>query len=196
MVFKNKITTITIVAISFTAGIALDRFFKDFPYLKLDPKINILNLANLLVTIIIAFLIPLYITKLIEDKRGIKTFLVNEFKELIAILIEIKKIVSDAHTKGIFETCDRDKINYTFHEAELKTNSIREQIKVAFAENADETNKNLTELLFNYKNYLTGGELMNSSFVKVDERFYRESNTEYSKIETGLKTSIQKIYKF
>jgi hypothetical protein len=195
MGLQNKIIFFAFLFIAFVSGITLDRFFQDFPYLKLDPQINILSLASLIVTIVIAFLIPISITKLIEDKRGIKAFLVDEFKELIIILNKIKTIIVDAHGKGIFETHDRDNINYIFHEAELKTSSIREQIKEAFGEKVEETNKNLTDLLFSYKDYITGGELMNSSFTKVEDRFYRESNTEYSKIETGLKTEIQKIQK-
>ena len=54
----------------------------------------------------------------------------------------------------------------------------------------------LTKLLYDYKEYVTGGELMLSSFIAVNDRFYRESNTEHSKIETGLKKIIQQIYKF
>jgi hypothetical protein len=76
MGLQNKIIFFAFLFIAFVSGITLDRFFQDFPYLKLDPQINILSLASLIVTIVIAFLIPISITKLIEDKRGIKASLV------------------------------------------------------------------------------------------------------------------------
>jgi len=195
MNIKGKILPIFII-IPFVLGIILDRFLKDFPYLELDPKINFLSLANLIVAIVIAFLIPFTVKKYIEDEKDIKSFLVDELKELISIVNCIKSIISDAHSNGSFSNNNRDCIIYKFHEAELKVNSIREQVKIAFESKSVEVEKNLSESLSKYDDYITGGELMNSSFVKVDERFFKESNVEYSKIETSLKKLIHKVYKF
>lgn len=191
---KIKIPLFVIVA--FILGIFLDRIFLDFPYLKLDPQVNVLDIANLIVTIVIAFMIPFFINKLIEEKRGLKTFIIDELKCLIEIISKVKTIINDAHTKGVFEAKDRDCIIYTFHEAELKVVSIKEQLNVIFEDDCDHICTNLTELLFTYKDYVTGGELMTSSFTTVNEHFYRENNTQHSKIETGLKKLIHEIYKF
>lgn len=196
MIFQGKFITGFLILLSFILGILLDRCFKNFPYLELDPKVGVLDLATLLITIAIAFMIPIFVTKIIEDKKGIKIFFVDEVKELIFILSEIKKVISDAHGLGEFKPTDRDKINYIFHTAELKIVSIREQVEIAFKNKAEETGTALVDSLFEYKDYLTGGELMLSTFVKVDERFYKENNTHYSKLETKLKTLTQKIYKF
>jgi len=196
MKITEKIKILGLVIISFTFGCLIDRSFLDFPYLQLESKINILDIFSLLVTVAIAFMIPFFINKLIEEKRGLKSFLIEELRELIKIINKIKTIISDAHTKGSFDLKNRDDIIYTFHEAELKVASIREQLDVVFDNKSECLCKTLTDLVLTYSGYVTGGELMTSSFVRVDERFYRENNTQHSKIETGLKKLIHEIYKF
>lgn len=175
-------------------GVLLDRCFKDFPYLQLDPKIGILDIVTLLITITIAFMIPFFVTKILDDKKGIKNLLIDEVKGLIVITAGIQKVISDSHILGEFKPEDRDRINYIFHEAELKISSIQEQIDIADGD-SEKIGEKLKDLLFVYKDYLTGGELMLSTFRVVNDRFYMENKTEYSKIETGLKTIIQKLYK-
>jgi hypothetical protein len=187
---------IILVIVAFCFGIFVDRLFVNFPYLELDPQVGVIDVAGLTVGIFIALLIPFSVSKLIEDKRGIKAFLVEEIKDLIQIIAEIKQVLREAHVAGVFIDKDRDKIVYTIHEAELKIDSINEQIEEAFENKAKVTKKTLTDLLIRYDKYLTGGELILASFIKVDERYYKESNLEHSKIETGLKTLLQRIYKF
>lgn len=195
MTAQNKIIIILLCLISFILGVSLDRIFKNLSYLQLDPKVSVVDITSLLVTIFIALLIPFYINKLIDDKRGIKMCLIDEFKELIEIMAQIKAIISDSYSRGSFENKDRDNINYLFHSAELKINSVIEQMSITFKDEAVATKQALTALFDPYKDYLTGGELMISSFNKIDDRFYRENNTKYSKIETGIKVLIQKVYK-
>lgn len=196
MNIQQKIINSSAILIVFIFGLLVGRLWKNFPYLKFNPEINILDSVNLLVMVIIAFMIPIFITKLIEDKRGIKIILIDETRELISIISEIKNIISSAHSSGALKVTDKDDINFKFHEAELKANSILEQIKESFVNNSPEVQGTIKGLLWNYKDYLTGGELMHSSFIKVNQHFYRENITEYYKIETGLKTLIQKICKF
>ncbi|MCK9445275.1 hypothetical protein M0Q50_00095 [bacterium] len=175
-------------------GMLIDRIYLDFPYLQLDPKINLLNVANLLISILIAFLIPLYFKKLTEEKHDQKIFLIDDFKELITIVKKIKSIVSDAYNKRVFSTQDRDNIILTFTEAELKVDSIKSQISL-FGNGSRKISEDLTEHLFEYNDYLTGGEMMLSSFDSVDLRFYTDNNIKYGKLETEIKNLIHKTYK-
>lgn len=183
-------------AFSLCMGMFIDRILVNFPFLTLDPKVNVVDLAGLIVGVVIAFLIPFSVSKLIEDKRGIKTFLIDEIQDLIKTAAKVKSIICDAHNEGSFTKKDRRKILYIFHEAELKVHSINEQVKEAFEKEAESTKQTLIGLLFQYDRDITGGELVFDHFTEVDERFYKESNTNYFKIETGLKRLLQKVYKF
>ena len=196
MSLRSKSIYLFIFLVGLGFGVLIDRLIKYYPYLSLDCKINAFDVANLFVTIVIAIMIPFFVSKLIEDKRGIKAMISEEIKELILIILDIKEVVSNSHRKGVFEVEDRDSINYKFHEAELKAYSIITQVNESFKSNSKETKETVISLLFGYKDYLTGGELMQSSFTKVDQRFLRENNTEYYKTETGLKTLIHRVCKF
>ncbi len=191
-----KITLYVFIPIAFALGFLLSKFFIVIPIASFDTKIDIIELSSLFVSIVIAFMIPFFVTKIIEDNRGIKADLIDELKDLLKILNKIKEVVSSSHTNGSFKTADRDSIVFTFEEADQKVNSFQEQISVGFPERSKKTNDKLKVLYFEYHKFLTGGELMPSQFKKVDGRFNRDNNTAHSKVETGIKTIIQEIHKF
>lgn len=196
MNFQSKIVLYIFIPIAFALGILVRKFSEILPNSTFQTQINILDLANLLVSLLIAFMIPFFVTKIIEDNRGVKACLIDELRDLLKILIKIRDVVSNAHINGSFKVADRDNIIYTFDEAELKVNSFQEQIRVGFPEKSKKTNNKLKALFFEYQNLLTSREIATSTFKKVDDRFNRENNTAHSKIETGIKTIIQEIHKF
>lgn len=180
----------------FSAGIFLGCLIKDYPLLTLDKSVSIVDIASLFVTIFIALMVPFLVERVIEAQKGIKSDIVNELKELIEIIKRIKQIITKAHTNQQLIPDDKDQIIYAFYEAELKVELIGELIDVAFKKHGADAKEELKKILLRYKNYLTGGELMSSTFQSVDDRFLKESNTEYSKIDTGLKKFIQKVYRY
>lgn len=192
---RTNAVSYAIKILLFLGGILVGSVIKRLPYLKLDPAVNVIDLATLIATVAIAFMIPVYVQKFIEDNRGVKASLVEELKDLLLVISRIKTIISDSHIDGNFMPKNRDDILFVFYEAELKINSIEEQFKVAYKSDCEEVSNSLKGFLFAYQDYLTGGELMLSSFTRIDDRFYKENSTEYSKIETGIKTMIQKIHK-
>jgi hypothetical protein len=195
MRFLQNFLTFLLYLIVFLSGMIIDRAIKFYPLLKLDKQINILDLGTLLATVAVAFMIPLYVTKIIEDTRGVKKMLVDELIELLEIVKEINIVISQSYNRGSFSSQNRDDIIHIFNSMELKVDSITSQTAEAFGERSGSLNRKIKDLVINYQDYITGGELMVSRFVRVEERFYRESNTEYSKIETGIKTLMQAIYK-
>lgn len=188
--------TVIVGSLAFVLGMLFDLTIRDYPFLELDRQINIVELSTLLLTVFIAFLIPSTVTKIIDDNRGVKIFLVDELKELFKLVGEIKKTINDCYDVGILEPENKQHILLVFHESELKIDSIIQQTSEAFGSEANSINENLKILLFKYQDAITGGILMDANFIKIEEEFLRGSNTEYSKIETGLKTMIQALYKF
>lgn len=149
-----------------------------------------------LTTIGIALAIPFLVKKGIDDNRGIKSFLVDEVKELIEITKSIKEVVSSSYSSGTFQPSDKDTILTNFHSAQQKLGSIQDQLKISFESESKKTIEDMKSALSNYKQYLTGGEMMWSSFTSVSHSFNNENNSEYSKMETILKASIHHIHKF
>lgn len=176
-------------------GMYLSSFYTDFPYLTLDNEVNVIDAATLFFTIFIGLMIPIWVQKIMEDTKGIKVFFVDEMKELIQIFEALPSLLSESYSLGKFKKEDRNKIIHVFHDAEVKIVSIEAQLNVSFKKESVELCKKMKELLLAYKNYLTGGELMVSTFNKIDERFYRENKAEYNKLASGLKVLIQDIHR-
>lgn len=195
MSLHNKIASAALLVIAFVVGLLIGRFWKDIPFLTLDGEVQILDIFNFLLAVAVAFWVPIVLKKAVEDTRDVKSFLVEEIKDLLEIYYGIRKIISDSYSGGSIAPADKDKINLAFHEAEMKVGSIVSQVEISFKKRVADINPTLKDLQFNYKDYLTGGALMMSSFIAIDDQFYREHGTKFSILETGLKTLIHKIYK-
>ena len=126
--------------------------------------------------------------------KTIKNYLVQEIEQLISEIKENKTLIAQSFTDGKFKSEQRDKINFTFHSTELQIESIQKQFEVSFP-NSLEIVEDMKDSLRVYKDYLTGGELMISTFIKIELPFYREHSNEYNKFESHLKEMIHKIHR-
>jgi hypothetical protein len=169
--------------------------WSDVPHVRFNNEIKIYEVLNIAITISIGISIPLLVKKWIDDYRPIKSMIIDEIKETLLSLKEINTIISDCHKSDEIKQSHKDQINYIFHKSELQIESLKEQITVSFKAQSSAIIKDLKESHNKYKDYLTDGELMLSSFNKVEVRFFREHNTEFSKIERYLKTLIHRIHK-
>ena len=177
-------------------GIVLGKIISNFPYIEWDKKIEAMSVISWLTTIGIAVAIPFLVKKGIDDNRGIKSFLIDEVKDLIQLVKSIRDVIISAYEKGKFEEADRDQVLNLFNSAQQKVGSIQQQLEISFKEDSYEVVVDMKAALSGYKDYLTGGEMMQSSFNKVSYNFYNENNSEHSKIETTLKTLIHRMHKF
>ena len=176
------------------SGICIGVFIKNFPILEFDAKISLIEGLTFLLTIAIGVIFPLLINKWVDDNRTIKHFLVQEIEQLVEEINENEKLISRSFSEGSFNDEYRYKINYTFHSTELQMESIEKQFEVSFP-NSHEILDEMKESYRTYKDYLTGGEMMISSFDKIDLYFYREHKIEYNKFESHLKEMIHKIHR-
>lgn len=192
---KSKIIVGVIISVAFAIGLTLGLIWKDIPNIKFNNELKIFEVANFLLTLTLGIAIPLLVKKWIEDNRSIKSSLVEEVKNIIGTLDKVKSLIGSCHSCLKITKEQKDEINYLFHRSELQISSLNEQLKISFEPHSIKMMEKLKDKYHNYKDYLTGGELMLSSFDKVDDRFYREHNTEHAKIETHLKTVIHQIHK-
>lgn len=176
-------------------GISIDRIVKGYPFFKWDNQVNVISLLSLVISIVIAFLIPFSVSKIIEDKRIIKMFFIDEFKQLIDISAKVNSIIAECYSRSDhnIEPADKDRIIYHLHLAELKLSSINQQLESVFHRKSADIEKKLTSSYIDYDRNVSGGELMNSDFYVVDTRFLRESQNEFSKFETAIKTTLQNV---
>lgn len=192
---EKKITYSVIIIIwsliCFGAGIVK----QDLPFVRFNSEIKIYEVLNIFITISIGVSIPFLVKKLIDDYRPIKNMIVDDIKDILLSLKEINTIISNCHQNNKIDQSDKDRINYIFHKSELQIESLKEQIDISYKNQSDRIVREIKDRHNKYKDYLTGGELMLSTFQTIDVRFFRENSTEFAKIERYLKTLIHKIHK-
>lgn len=180
----------------FVLAIVFLKIFPNVPYVELDTEVNIISLLSLIITTIFAVGIPFLIKKLIDDNRNIKSFLADEIVNLIQLLNGIKVTFTECYTKDRITPADKDCINYAFDNIELQITSIEEQMKISFKKKGAAIVNDLKDKYFSYNSHVTGGSLMNSKFIKVDDVFRREHDLALNKFVTDLKNMVHKIHKF
>jgi hypothetical protein len=145
-------------------------------------------------TFFIGILIPFFIKKLIEDNRSIKIILIDDAKEILNILSSINSNIKNEQCNEPVASNTKDSINYTFHLAELKIDSLNSQLSISFVNDQKKIIEPLKLKYFEYKNFLTGGEFMVSTFKNSDE-FIRKNNIQFSMFDLAVKEVIHKISK-
>ena len=193
---SDKFQCFIFLLLGLTLGLVTTKIYNNLPYFDWDKEVDVIALINLIVTIVIAFLIPLTIKKLVEDNRHLKGALIEEIKILIEILKGIKKIIQECHERGDITAKDKDRVNYIFHEADLQLNSIRSQLGISFPKKSESLTSDLTDKYFEYHSDLTGGLLMTSKFTVIDDQFRRKHDTDFSNLVTDLKKAIHQIHKY
>ena len=162
----------------------------------IDNTINTLSFISLLVTIVIAIFVPFLIKKVIDDNRGIKALIIDEVKELIHLVEQNHKIIADLYSKGtVIENHHRDTVRNNFYDTELKIDSLQSQLEVSYP-SKKQTSKEIFDQYLKYKQFLTDGKFMLSSYVNVDYDFYRDEKNSFAEFQKILITHIHKIHKF
>lgn len=162
----------------------------------IDNTINTLSFISLLVTISIAIFVPFLIKKAIDDNRGIKLLIIDEVKELIKLVEKNHKIIAELFSQNIkIENNHRDEIRENFFDTELKMDSLKSQLEVSY-HSKDKLQKQIFEDYLKYKQFLTDGKFMMSSYLNVDYDFYREEKNAFAKFQKNLVVYIHEIHKF
>jgi hypothetical protein len=162
----------------------------------IDRSINILEFISLLVTIVIAFAVPFLIKKAIDDKRGIKSLLIKEIEDLIYIIEKNHKIISDLYSENEPITdSHRDRVREVFFDAELKIDSLKSHIGISYPSKIS-LSGGIFDHTIKYKEFLTDGKFMISSYKNIDYDFYREEKNQFSTFQKKVTECIHEIHKF
>lgn len=190
---KNLLIISIIGFLVLCAGVCIGVFSKNIPAVTYKNEIDLFSALTFLVTLGIGIVFPFLIKKWVDDNNSIKTYLVQEIEMLESILSENMSIINDCYQNKKITSEHKDKVNFTFFNADLQIESIENQFRVSFPNNlklVDELKQNNIE----YYHFLTGGDFMISDF-NIDARFYKEHKTQLNRMTMNLKQLIHKIHK-
>lgn len=175
---------------------ALGILVKDIPLISLDKQVSISDLANLLLTIIVAFWIPISLSPWITDKRTLKDFLIDETKDLIDYFTKIKSSIDDAALKEVSSNIESRRINSMIsQDLSMKVNSLIDQLNLSFEGKSEKIRKELKQKYMDYWQETTSGALMSQKF-KFDIQFRMLHDKSYAKLESCLKMAVHEINKY
>lgn len=186
---------LTVLVLFFCAGVAIATYIENFPFLELDKEVGITDLANLLLTIIVAFWIPITLNPLITNKRTVKDFLISEVKDCIKFFESIKeKIDSAAHetTTKKAKTIINGMIGQSLA---MKISSLNSQLEGSFSSQSKELRVQIDQAYLEYWRETTGGNLMTDTF-KFNVEYSNQHLKAFSKLELVLKQAIFKVNKY
>ena len=122
--------------------------------------------------------------------------IIDEVKELIHLVEQNHKIIADLYSKGtVIENHHRDTVRNNFYDTELKIDSLQSQLEVSYP-SKKQTSKEIFDQYLKYKQFLTDGKFMLSSYLNVDYDFYRDEKNSFAEFQKILITHIHKIHKF
>ena len=188
---KNIIKIIIIVALlalGFMAGILV----RNIPYLSLDNKIGIGDVADFIMAIFIAIILPLVFNQWQDRKRFTKNFLIDELKLMIDELEKIKNRIDTCALNEETTELDIKSVNMYFQCLDIKIHSFGEQIDVSFKKIGSDLKKNMETEYLKYWRNTTGGDLMNQGFA-IDKAFCKDHDSKFFIFESYLKKAIHVV---
>ena len=193
---SRKRISISIIAaiLCLIFGILLGVVIKDFPVLKLNPTIAILDAASLCVTIAIGILVPFLLKRWIDDSRSARGYLVEELREFLHDVSEIYELTKDYFFTGIITPENKTRINTTFETIDLKLSNLSHELEDFYDNETKPLRDSLKEKYMDYWKCMTGSKIMSDKFKSIDESFYKEATALYLQVETKIKDIIRLMY--
>lgn len=193
---SRKSISLSIIAaiLCFIFGILLGVVIKDFPVLKLDPTIAVLDAASLLVTITIGILVPFLLKRWIDDSRSARGYLVEELREFLHDVSEIHELTKEYFFAGKITRENKTRINTTFETIDLKLTNLSHELEDFYDKETKSLRDSLKEKYMDYWKCMTGSKIMSDKFKNIDESFYKEATELYLQVETKIKDIIRLMY--
>ena len=193
---SRKRISISIIAaiLCLIFGILLGVLIKDFPVLKLDPTIAILDAASLCVTIAIGILVPFLLKRWIDDSRSARGYLVEELREFLHDVSEIYELTKDYFFTGKITPENKTRINTTFETIDLKLSNLSHELEDFYDKETKPLRDSLKEKYMDYWKCMTGSKIMSDKFKSINESFYKEATALYLQVETKIKDIIRLMY--
>lgn len=191
---RNLIKTfivITLLIIGALVGLMID----NVPYITLKGEVSFGEVANFVVALVLAIIIPVGLTKWLDNQRHVKDFLVEEVKMCIAGLLSIKQKIDGCYTTSTTQAQDQKEIMYLISTYEMKVNSLKEQLEISYNKESSGMRNELFVQTIEYWKSTTDGDLMKDGFT-VDHTFCKQHNVAFTKLDAYLRRCVHLINRF
>lgn len=191
----KKIIIVAIAFILIIIGIVIGLMIDNMPFITLEKEFGFGDIANFLLALILAIVIPISLNTWLDSERHIKDHLIDEIKDCLSELKLIKQKIDDCNISQRTEEQDGREILAKINCFEMKIDSAIKQLKTSFKNSSSKIREDLYIECREYWKETTGGKLMNKDF-KISQSFCKNHDKAYLRIEGYLKSCIHIINGF
>lgn len=179
---------LVLVAVGVAVGIAI----RHYHYIPLEDKINIIDLATLLVTIFLAIYIPAFLDKQLQNSRYEKDVIIRKIEALQSSFKEVNKIVNECVQKNAVSQSSCHLIINCFTSISNELESVITLIEFCHSKKLDTELTELKAFRREYKNLVTGGDFQQRNF-KYTALTKKDEEILYNKIDKAICILIFKV---
>ena len=191
----KKTIIITIIFIFICVGVVIGLMIDNVPFITIEKEIGFGDIANFLLVLVLAVMIPAFLNTWLDSERHIKDHLIDEIKDCLSELKLIKQKIDNCNISQKTGEQDKREILSKISCFEMKIDSVIKQLKTSFKNSSSKIREDLYPECREYCKEITGGELMNEKF-KISQSFCKNHNKAYLRIEGYLKNCIHIINRF
>lgn len=179
----------------FICGVFLGACIVRVPFLTLDPQINIVEVANLLAVIVLAFMIPIILSVRLDSKKAHKELLIIEVSTLCENLLNINNLIATMAGK----TPSRDEFNQVvslFKRARSQMSQIDTEVAALNDKSSLQKCRKLSDDLSVYWSSVTGNDGIKTTNFIVSPAFIWKQVAKYEnaiKVARTLKFEINRV---
>lgn len=173
-------------------GVAIGIVIGHYHLLPLEEKINIIDLATLLVTIFLALYIPAFLDKQIQNKRYEKDVIIRKIEALQSSFKDVNKLVTECAQKGAASQANCHLIINCFTNISNELESVITLIEHCHSNKLDKELNELKSFRREYKTLVTGGKFQTKNF-KYTALTKKDEELLYNKIDKSICMLIFKV---
>ena len=170
-------------------GIGINHYYPTFP---VEDKINLVDLATLLVTVFLAVYIPIFLEKHMHNKRYEKDVIIRKIEGLQSTIKEVNKTVTECVQKNTVSITNSHTIINHFTTISNELDTLITLIDFCQKDKFKVEIEKVKSLRHQYRTIVTGGNFQRKNF-KYPALTKKEEEVTYHKMDKELCMLIFKV---
>lgn len=183
---------IFLILVLLSIGMVAGLMIGNLPYITLEREVGFGDIANFILALVLAIVIPVILNNWLDNTRNIKNFLIDEVRGCLDELSKIKEKIDKCCINGETVASDKRDIVMNISGLEMKVSSLISQLNGSFKRRSGDMREELYVHCREYWREVTGGELMSQRF-KINKSFCKNHDKAFLEIEGYLKKCVHLI---
>jgi len=192
---NRKILQTIRIVLPLIIGIIAGLMIGNVPYITFKSEVGFGDVANFILAFFIAIFIPIGLNSWLDNRKNIKSFLIDEVKTCIGKIEKIKDKIDGCAIQKKTGKEDLREIMQLLGFLDMKICSLCEQLKISFEKESCDVRNTLVEKCLTYWKKTTEDGIPGENF-KINKEFCNKHDKAFLAFELYLKEIIHLINQF